>query len=348
VARPDVHFGLVPTLKKLQVNLQLEDDGHRTRALGDGGAMRAARMRLLGMAIAMALLSGGCSVQRMAVNMIGDAMAEGNSVFETDDDLVLVGEALPFSLKLLEILLQESPDHEGLLLSACQGFVTYSFVYVQPEAERLEYTDFYQARDVRERARRLYLRASRYGLHGLSVALDGDAAELTRDADALLARAKPEHVRLLYWNAVALGLVIGVSKGDAAMLARLPEVEALLERALALDEGWHAGALHEFAITLAAAKPTASPADELNRHYQRALELSHGGRSGLFVSYAEALAVPAQDLDRFRELLDRALAVDPDADESNRLINLVAQQRARWLLDHVDDLFVIAEDKGDI
>ncbi len=37
---------------------------------------------------------------------------------------------------------------------------------------------------------------------------------------------------VLYWNAVALGLAISVSKSDAGMIARLPEVDALIARAL--------------------------------------------------------------------------------------------------------------------
>ena len=40
-------------------------------------------------------------------------------MYETDDDLVLVGDALPFGLKLTESLLAQSPNHRGLLLTAC-------------------------------------------------------------------------------------------------------------------------------------------------------------------------------------------------------------------------------------
>ena len=38
----------------------------------------------------------------------------------------------------------------------------------------------------------------------------------------------------------------------------------------------------------------------------------------------------------------RALAVDADADPDRRLANLVAQRRARWLLHHIDELFLPA------
>ena len=47
----------------------------------------------------------GLFVEDHAINKVGDALAEGDSVYETDDDLVLVGNALPFGLKLTESLL---------------------------------------------------------------------------------------------------------------------------------------------------------------------------------------------------------------------------------------------------
>jgi hypothetical protein len=60
----------------------------------------------------------GCSLKTYAINMVGDALASGNSVYETDDDIDLVGQALPFGLKLTESLLEQSPNHHGLLITA--------------------------------------------------------------------------------------------------------------------------------------------------------------------------------------------------------------------------------------
>jgi predicted anti-sigma-YlaC factor YlaD len=38
--------------------------------------------------------------------------------------------------------------------------------------------------------------------------------------------------------------------------------------------------------------------------------------------------------------LSKALAIDPDKDPSTRLVNLIMQKRARWLLARADTLFV--------
>ena len=148
---------------------------------------------------------------------------------------------------------------------------------------------------------------------------------------------------LLYWTAAALGLAISTAQNDASMLARLPEVEALLNRALELDPAWDDGALHAFQVTFASARPGRVDRELVGRSYQRAVELSRGGDAAVHVAYAEAVAVPDQNVPLFRELLDKALAVEIDRFPEDRLANTLAQRRARWLLDRIEDLFLIVE-----
>jgi predicted anti-sigma-YlaC factor YlaD len=91
---------------------------------------------------------------------------------------------------------------------------------------------------------------------------------------------------------------------------------------------------------LEAAKPGDPDVEAITKHYERALQLSGGQRAGLFVAYAEAVAIPSQKREQFQELIERALAIDPDSRPSDRLANLLAQRRARWLLSRVDELFL--------
>jgi hypothetical protein len=303
---------------------------------GAGGRRTAALSALL------LVLSGCASIQKMAVNRLGDSLASGNSVYESDDDPDLVADALPFGLKLMESLLETSPEHPGLLLAACKGFTVYSYAYVDSEAEAKEASDLDAARALRGRARRLHLRAWGYGERGLAAATKTTVENLLADPQAALAKLKAKDVPLLFWSAASLGLAISDSRGEAEMIARLPLVETLLARARALDPDWAEGSLDEFDIVLAGTRPGSLDEKRLREDYERALRLSNGGRASLFVGYAESSAVKRQDAAAFRDLLDRALAIDPDAHASIRLANLVAQRRARWLLDHVDDLFLDA------
>ncbi len=292
------------------------------------------------------LLASGsaCSLKKYAVNKIGDTLASGNSVYETDEDADLVGEALPFGLKLTESLLQESPNHRGLLLTACRGFVLYSYGYVDFPGEVLMDEDLERGRALRARARRLYLRGLDYCLRGIETNHAGFRQQLLtapRGAAQLIdGKQEKWDLPFLYWTSASLGLAIAVSKGDASMLARLPEVEALIDRALDLDEDWDGGSLHEFKVSFESAKPGDPDEGAIREHYERALQLNHGRRAALHVAYAEAVAIPKQNRGEFEDLLRKALAVDPDAQPENRLANILARRRAEWLLRRIDELFL--------
>ena len=77
----------------------------------------------------------GCSVKRFAIDKLGDSLANSGTTYAADDDPDLVGQALPFSLKLVEGLLAESPQHRGLLFTAASGFTEYAYAYVQQDAD---------------------------------------------------------------------------------------------------------------------------------------------------------------------------------------------------------------------
>ncbi|MGI9317588.1 MAG: TRAP transporter TatT component family protein [bacterium] len=285
-----------------------------------------------------------CSPKRIAVNAVGDMLADGGSIYESDDDIYLVGDALPFSLKLLESLLIESPDHRGLLLSASRGFVLYSYAYVHWQAEQVKYSSIQKARELRERAQRLYLRGLRYGLHALALSNPGFEQALTDDPQQAVMQfsksSAERNVPYLYWSAAALGLAISVSKNEPKLLARLPEVEAMLDHALTLDEDWNRGTLHEFKILWAAAQRSPTNQGLLRQHYERALTLSGGLRASLYVSMAEAVSLANQDREEFTSLLEAALAVNLEDDPEHRLLNAIAQRRAKWLLESIDELIL--------
>lgn len=291
------------------------------------------------------LFPSGCSLKRMAVNKVGDALAGSGSTFSADDDPELVKAAVPFSLKLMESLLAESPKHEGLLLATTSGFTQYGFAFVQMEADRVEGEDLARAEEMRTRARRLYLRARNYGLRGLEVRHPGFGAALKANPRQAVQRAKLRDVPLLYWTAASWGAAVSVSKNDPDLIADLPCVEAMIDRALVLDEDFDHGAIHGFLITYEMSRQGAegAPAQRSRVHFERVLELTGGQSAAPLVSFAESVAVQQQDLPTFRSLLERALAIDVDARPEWRLVNLLMQQRARWLLSRTDELFLLPE-----
>ena len=281
-----------------------------------------------------ALLASGCSIKKFAINQLGDALARGaGSTFASDDDPELIRGALPFSLKLIESLLAESPRHPGLLLAASSGFTQYAYAFIQQDADEIEDRDLAAANALHDRARRLYLRARDYGLRGIEVRHPYFGKALRQNPTAALRAARSNDVALLYWTAASWGAAISISKDNPDLVADLPMVEALIDRAVALDETFDHGALHVFLISLETARPggQGDPAARAKRHFERALELSGQNQVAPLVAYAEAVCVKKQDRTQFKSLLDRALAVNPDAAPQSRLVTLVLQRRARWL-----------------
>ena len=297
------------------------------------------------MALAAVMAVTGCSFKRMAVNKLGNALAGSGTTFASDDDPELVKAAAPFSLKLMEGLLEENPRHEGLLFATSSGFAQYAYAFVQQDADEMEAKDVAAAAELRSRARRLYLRARNYGLRGLEVQHAGFEKALRANPKAAVRVAKVKDVPLLYWTAVSWAAAISVSKDNADLIGDLPKVEALIDRALELDESFDHGAIHSFLITyeMSRAGGEGDPAARARRHFDRAMALCNGQLAGPLVALAESVAVQKQDADGFKSLLDRALAINPDAWPESRLVNLVMQRRARWLLSRTDELFLVAE-----
>lgn len=301
------------------------------------------RIRIAGAALAgLAFLLTGCSIQTIAVNRLGDALASGGSAYASDDDPELVAAAVPFSLKLMESLLEKSPEHRGLLGAAAAGFTQYAYAFVQLDAEASLADDDSLRQQALTRARLLFLRARDYGLRGLEVAAPGFGSLFDSDVSAAVARVGRDEVDLLYWTAASWAAAIGLGKDDPRLVADLPRVSALIDRALAVDESWNRGSIHAFMITWQLVRP--DPADEPDRlarfHFERSLELSGGHYSGPWVTWAESFCIPRADSACFADSLREALAIDAQAEREMRLANTIMQRRAAWLLEHADRWFL--------
>jgi len=291
------------------------------------------------------LASSGCSIHRYAVNQFSDAVSQSGAVFASDDDPDLVKASSPFSLKLIESLLSGNPRHRGLLLAATSGFTQYAFAFVQEDADETEARDLTEAEALRTRARRLYLRAQRYGLRGLEAGHPGFSDALPAHPRTAAHCATKKDVPLLYWTACAWAGAISLSKDNPDLVAQIPAMEALIDRALELDESFDHGAIHGFLIAYEMNRQGAAgdPAARARQHFDRAMALSGGKEAAPLLAMAESVAVQKQDVKQFDSLLQQALAINPDAHPETRLINLVMQRRARWLLSRKSDLFLIPQ-----
>lgn len=301
------------------------------------------RLLFLCAALLTVAFLNGCSVNRLVADAVGETLSGDSDTFASDNDPDLILEAIPFGLKTLEILLASSPSHRGLLLSAAKGFTTYAYL-LQDEADRLEEHDLSRARRLRARIKRLYLRGREYAFRGLEVTHPQFESRLRNDQASALGKTTGEDVPFLYWAGVSWGGSLSAGSDDLALVSETPLFGALVRRVLDVNERYEAGAAHDFFISYEASRPGGS-AGLAREHFHRALALTAAPRASLLVALAEGLSIKEQNLGEFKELLARALAVDPDREPKQRLMTVVAQRRARWLLTRVPELFLDADHK---
>jgi predicted anti-sigma-YlaC factor YlaD len=297
----------------------------------------------------VSLLFSACSINKLAVDAVSDVLGgtEGGSVFTSDNDPQLVKDALPFSLKLYETLLEKSPDHTGLLLNTGMGFIMYANAFVHTPADMLPDTQYRKQEEMLERAKKLYLRGRDYILRALEVRHPG-FTELIEQKNPELRTATlfkemtKEDVPYLYWGSAGWFAAISVDFFDLELSVHLSKASALMQKAYELDPDFNDGLIHQFYILYYASLPADLGGDEqkARHHFERAVQLSDGTDPTPYVSLATTLSIKNQNREEFVTLLEKALAIDADEYPDNRLLIIVMQDKARWYLDHIEDFFI--------
>jgi predicted anti-sigma-YlaC factor YlaD len=291
------------------------------------------------------LLMSSCSINQVAVRAVaGFLEGSGEStVFSGDDDPELVGDALPFILKTYESLLATQPD-PALALATGRTFVSYAYAFVQMPADLLPADKLEEQVAMRLRAKRLFLRGRDYVLQGLEMRHPGFRAsekQTPQDALRLVTRDDADY---LYWAASAWMAAFSADPFDFAQIVALPWPLAFLRQVDAWDPGYGAGAVQEIFISFYGSAPADLGGSEQKARgsFAQAVALSKGRRAGPYIALATTVSVKNQDLAEFRALLSQALAVDVSTASTDRLVNIVNQRKARWLLDHAEDFFLEA------
>jgi predicted anti-sigma-YlaC factor YlaD len=299
----------------------------------------------------LALGMSSCSLNKVAVNLVANTLSSGDStVFTGEEDPQLVADALPFAMKLYESLLEQTPENEELLLTTGSIFTMYANAFVQSPASMLPEGEYEQQQQMLKRAKKLYLRGRGYLLRALELRYPGFKEHLEAgEMEQALAPTEIEDVELLFWSAASWLGAFSTDTFDMELLLNLSKPIAILNRALELDEAWSDGMIHDTLISIYGSLPQAMGGSEekARYHFQKAVEYSGGLSPSPYVALASTVSVANQDVEEFRELLGRATAIDPDENPGNRLQILLSQQKARWLLEHVEDFFLIDTEEGD-
>jgi predicted anti-sigma-YlaC factor YlaD len=294
--------------------------------------------------------TGACSLNKMAMNKVAGMLSapSGNNVFTQDNDPELVGDALPFAIKLYESLLASVPEHEGLRLRTGSLYIMYANAFLQTPADMMSGQQLEQKEFMLGRSKNLYLRGRDILLVGLEKKNPALRRQLKdRKYTQALAAFTKKDVPALYWTAAGWVGAFGIDPFDLKLGVTLPQAAAIMERVSELDPGFSAGSVHNFYVLYYGSLPDYMGGDvkKAREHFRMAMEASGGRDSSPLISLATTVEMREQNVEEFRSLLHKVLEIDPDADPDNRLVNTLNQRKARWLLDHLDDYFLLEDER---
>ena len=302
--------------------------------------------KLLTILAVIALLSS-CSVKKMAVNSMAKNMSgDAAAVFMEDNDPVLVGEAFPVILKMMDMLAATAPDNSNIRSTAGSMYVMYASVWLQGKGAMLPYEEWETQKQLYDRAKKHYRRGYDYIMDSLELKHKGfKAAFASSDYDSAFAGFKKEDAADLYWGGAAVLAGVSTDVLDPDFAADRDGAVKMLFKALELDPDFGNGMLDDIMMQYYASMPEGmgGSMEKALYHYKHGVELSGDNLVSIHVSYATAICTKKQSqegYDEFTAVLEEVLERDVESVKENRLANIISQQKAAWLLEPRDDYFL--------
>ncbi|MFP3869438.1 MAG: TRAP transporter TatT component family protein [Syntrophobacteria bacterium] len=247
---------------------------------------------------------------------------------QSESSIVRAG--TPAYLMLIDGLIEASPENDSLLLAGCRAYT--SFAGSLPEDGD------------RHATAALYARAKNYGFRALSGQRDFREAVSAslEEFTSFLQHYEKKDVPALYWTARSWAGWINLNQDNLEALAEVPMLEATMRRVLELDETFHYDSPHLFMATYLAATPAilGGNLNKAGENFHRALALGEGKFLMAKVLFAEYYAARVGDRTLFEKTLHEVLEAPVDQVPELTLSNALAKDKARKLLDDVDEYFL--------
>lgn len=272
-----------------------------------------------------ALGLGGCAgLVNRASQQLADNLTAG---ILNQDDIGIARDGIPAWLLLVDGFVESDPDNVGMLSSGARLYGAYAGGFV----------------DDPQRAQRLSAHAFDYARRATCIDMPALCRQLDAPFEAFqaeVARTRAGDVPLLHTLASSWASRIQSNSGDWKSIADIPKVQALFERVVALDPDYAKGEPWMYLGVLATLRPASlgGQPEQGKADFEKALALSNGKNQMVRVLYAQHYARLVFDRDLHDRLLNEVLAADPHA-PGLTLINVLAQQQARKLLESGKDYF---------
>jgi tetratricopeptide (TPR) repeat protein len=274
-------------------------------------------------------ISASCSIQKIAVRSFSGIMDYGIQSILEESDLRIAEISLASNLKLIETLIKADPENEKLLTMAAMGYGSYALGFLEDTLP--------------DRASNLYNRGKEYGLRVLrknsdfSVAEKGDLDDFVKS----LNNFSKDDVPALFWASYNWGSLINLNVNDMEIMADLPKVNALMQRALDLDDKYYFGGAYLYFASMYSKIPAmlGGKPQKSKEYFERAIKISDGKFLMAYVYYAKMYAVTIQDKELYISLLNKVLEAPMNILPDHILPNVIAKQKAKVLLENIDKYF---------
>ncbi len=249
------------------------------------------------------------------------------SIFE-ECDPDLAKEAIPANLKLLEGILKNDPENPEILRLLSMGFCGYSLLFVESD-------------DNRERASKLYYRATVYGLK--AVGFSENPEKINKEVlEYLFNGLDDKGLNSLLWATVSWSSWINLNLDKPAAIAQLGMAQSCIDKLVELNPDLFNGLPYLLKAVSLSARSTMLGGDyeKAKEYFDKAL-LS--GNKNLFLSqyfYAKYYCIGTQNKEMFISLLTEIIDGNKEYPDDLCLINMVIRNKALALLDNVDDYFI--------
>ena len=218
--------------------------------------------------------------------------------------------------------------------------VEYGFGVIMEQADRLIDMDYSSAIDKYKEANIIFKEARDLGILVLN-------RKYPLFDDWLRNEAKIKFIKNdvidLYWLAAAYGGTIGSSRGNPFELIHLPSVGRLLRKCIELDPEWNNGAIYSAMMSFTATRSDLSAValrDSVDFYFDKAIFYSDSLDAGPFITYAESVHKPYQERKEFVDKLNYVLDMKIKSRSDYELPNLIAKNRAEWLLSKTEEYFL--------
>ena len=243
------------------------------------------------------------------------------------DDPAIVRAGAPAYILIIDGSIQSKPTDRSLLMTGARLYGTYATVFVEDKT----------------RAKLLSARARDFARRAICLArpelCQPDQNSFDRFV-AVINKMEKGDIDLLYTYATTWAAWVLANKEDWNAIADLPKIEAMMERVVALDDGYEGGQTHVYLGVLQTRLPASmgGKPEQGRAHFEQAIKLSGGRNLVAKVELARGYARLVFDRKLHDSLLNEVIKADPQ-EPGLTLSNVLAQQQARQLLKSAAEYF---------